>query len=206
MKNSNFVYFDVGGVLLLDFTGTDKWTKFKRDLGITEKLDAEFDLLWEEHKPRVCIDLDIDLILPEIEKIIGSELSSDFSLLEDFVDRHEKNMSIWSVATNVAKKYKVGLLTNMHPRMLPMIKEKQLIPNIEWDVVIDSSVVGFQKPDEGIYQVAESRINPIQPEEIFFIDNRVWNIEAANKRGWRTFLYNPLDPEKSSHELSSLLI
>jgi hypothetical protein len=35
MKNIKFVYFDLGGVTILDFSGTNEWFKLKQELGIS---------------------------------------------------------------------------------------------------------------------------------------------------------------------------
>ena len=41
----SFVYFDVGGVAIKDFSGSDKWTELKKEVGVTPENDAEFE--WE---------------------------------------------------------------------------------------------------------------------------------------------------------------
>ena len=38
----SFVYFDVGGVVILDFSGTNKWEMVKKEWGIT---DAYWDVV-----------------------------------------------------------------------------------------------------------------------------------------------------------------
>ena len=42
MSKISFVYFDVGGVILLDYSGTNKWVEMQRGLGINPELDAKF--------------------------------------------------------------------------------------------------------------------------------------------------------------------
>lgn len=197
MNNIKFIYFDVGGVMLLDFSGTDKWNEMKKDLGITKELDPTFESLWKTHESKTCINDDVDDLIPEIEQITGNKLPKDYSMLIDFVNRFEKNSSIWDMVFKLKENYKVGLLTNMYPRMLAQIKKQELIPDISWDAIVDSSIVGFQKPEEGIYQIAE-KMADVEHNEIFFIDNTVVHIEAAGKRGWQTILYDPQNPEKST--------
>ena len=34
IKKLSFIYFDVGGVVIQDFSGTNKWSQLKRELGI----------------------------------------------------------------------------------------------------------------------------------------------------------------------------
>ena len=49
----SFVYFDVGGVVVLDFSSTDKWEQLKKELSITKNNDAESESFWDKYEPRV---------------------------------------------------------------------------------------------------------------------------------------------------------
>lgn len=92
----------------------------------------------------------------------------------------------------------------MYPRMLDSIKAKELLPSVMWDAVVDSSVVGYQKPDEEIYCIAEEMAS-VKPEAIFFIDNSEEHVEAAKNRGWQAMLYDPQNPEKLSNRVAEYL-
>lgn len=204
MHSIKFVYFDVGGVLVLDYSGTNKWTEMKRDLGITVEKDAMFEEIWNKYKSRVSIDYDVDKIIPELQEMLDISVPDDYSMLHDFVTRFTTNPSIWPVVFSIKKKYKVGLLTNMYPRMLSSIMDQKLLDEYLWDVIVDSSVVGFQKPDEAIFKLAESMAH-LSPAELFFVDNSQKNIDAANRRGWKTMFYDSKNPEKSNEELEKML-
>ncbi len=204
MNNIKHVYFDVGGVALLDYSGTDKWTQMKRDLGVGEAQDQIFETIWKKYRSRICIDCDVDTIVSDFESALETRFVDGYSMLQDFVNRFEKNPSIWPVIESVKDNYSVGLLTNMYPRMLDAIKAKGLLPTIEWDAIVDSSVVGYQKPDENIYRVAEELVDA-DPKSIFFIDNSEEHVEAAKNRGWQTLHYNPQDLERSNQEIVDLL-
>lgn len=204
MSDIKFVYFDVGGVALLDFSGTDKWFQMKRDLGISEELDDIFDKVWKTHRSRICLDCDVDTIIPEFIEATGITIPETYSMLNDFVTRFDINHSIHPVINAAKDKFNVGLLTNMYPRMLNKILKMNLIPDIGWKAIVDSSEVGFQKPHAGIYEIAEKQ-SQVNPDEIFFVDNGIEHIEAAAKRGWQTMLYDPQKPEESSKELNTRL-
>ena len=196
-----FVFFDVGGVLILDFSHTDKWSQMKRDLGVTAETEQACELVWQRHADRRGIDYDIDHMIPELEKEVGLTFPKDYSLLTEFISRFDANQSIWQVvkkAQQLGKK--VGPLTNMYPRMFGSIQKAGLMQDIKWDLIIDSSVVGVEKPDPKIYVLAEKQTK-LKPEEIFFIDNMSENVEAAAQRGWQTFLYDDQHPEEASAEL-----
>lgn len=204
MTPTKFIYFDIGGVLVLDFSGTNKWTQLKLDLGVFKKRDDEFESVWQKYEPRINLDLDIDTILNDFEEAAGVKFPHHYSMLEDMVNRFDKNLSLWPIVNKTRKKYKIGLLTNMYPRMLTMIQSKGLLPASKWDAVIDSSKVGFQKPDPAIYQIAEGLVG-VKPSEIFFIDNKSENLETAKQRGWQIMLYNPQQLIKSNNQLQKAL-
>lgn len=204
MDSIKFIYFDVGGVAILDYSGTNKWTEMKRALGISAKNDPHFDLIWKKYEKRICIDCDIDNLIPDLKQIEGTSIPDNYSMLNDFVERFERNPSILPVIDAAKKKYKIGLLTNLYPRMYGAINERGLMPDAEWDAIVDSSNVGYQKPQPEIYQKAEEMAG-VKPEEIFFIENSQENAKQALERGWKTYLYNPQTPNESSTELISVL-
>ncbi|PIY80694.1 MAG: hypothetical protein COY80_01520 [Candidatus Pacebacteria bacterium CG_4_10_14_0_8_um_filter_42_14] len=204
MGDIKFVYFDVGGVLLKDYSGSNKWVEMRRDLGVTEDLDKKFEFVWNKYRSKICIDRDVDTLIPEFEEATGLSFPENHSILADFVNRFELNLSIWPIVKQIANKYKVGLLTNMYPRMLSLIQEKKLVPDLAWDVVVDSSLVGYQKPETEIFLLAE-KLAKVEPNQIFFVENSKEHTEAAEKRGWKTLLYDPKDPQTSNSALLELL-
>jgi FMN phosphatase YigB (HAD superfamily) len=92
----------------------------------------------------------------------------------------------------------------MYPGMFKAIKSRSLLPNINWEVVVDSSLEGFAKPQPEIYLLAQERIG-LKPENILFIDNSEKNIMAAKKIGWKTMLYDPLQPSQSNEKIRQAL-
>ncbi|TSC88118.1 MAG: putative hydrolase of the HAD superfamily [Microgenomates group bacterium Gr01-1014_16] len=178
----SFVYFDVGGVVILDFSGTDKWEVVKKEWGIT-------DAYWDDFEPKLCA---------------GKEkISPEF--LNAFVSRFEPNPSIYSDINEIHTKNRIGLLTNMYPGMFDAIKKSGLVPEVDWNVIIDSSVVGLAKPDPKIFKLAEQKAG-VKGNEILFIENTSRHIEAAKSFGWQTFLYDPVHPEESSQKLLDLFL
>ncbi len=197
----SFVYFDVGGVGLLDFSETNKWNELKQSLGIIDAKQSKlFDQVWKRYRSSICINYDVDQILPTLQKEIGLNIHEHYSLLKDFVNRFEKNKTIWPVMNTIQKTCRVGLLTNMYPRMFQLIQQKELLPHITWDVVVDSSVVMLQKPDVRIFQYAEKE-SKVHRERILFVDNTLSHIEAARQFGMQVFHYDVSNPSSSSQKL-----
>ncbi len=199
----SFVYFDVGGVCILDFSGTNKWKDMQRDLGVTVANQALFETVWKRTRDHICIDRDVDSLLPMFTTEIGLEFPQKYSMLDDFVNRFESNPSIWLVIEKIRKVSRIGLLTNMYPRLFDAIQKRGILPPISWDVVIDSSVVKYQKPDKHIFEIAERQAKTSK-ESILFVENNVEHIRAAQNFGWQTFLYDPVHPKESSQKLSLL--
>lgn len=202
-----FIYFDLGGVVLKDFTSSDKGLDMLTDLGVDPAKAPRFRELWNTHaEPRVCLDYDADDFQPIIEQEFGVQLPQDYSLLQHgFVDRFESNPGIVPVLMQLNERVKTGLLTNMYPRMLKAIKSTQgLMPTVLWDVIIDSSEVGLQKPDIAIFAYA-TQLAAKPKEQILFIDNTVENLDVAAAYGWQAYYYNSANYEKSNEQLGQYL-
>jgi FMN phosphatase YigB (HAD superfamily) len=92
----------------------------------------------------------------------------------------------------------------MYPGMLELIKLKGLLPDVDWDIVVDSSIEGVRKPQEKIFELSEQRAK-VRSEQILFIENTQRHIDAAKQRGWNTFLYDPGSLEKSNKDLEAVV-
>lgn len=204
MNTIKFVYFDVGGVAMFDFTGTNKWRDLDKELGITPENSKDFEKFWNKYQPELCTGRNIETLIPLIEKQFGVHISSDYSLLiNGFVKRFERNKSIWPVINEIHQHCRIGLLTNMYPQMLTEIKKHDLLPKISWDVIVDSSIEKVQKPDPRIFALAEQKAE-VKEHEILFIDNTSKNTDAAKSFSWQTFLYDSSNPKKSNQKLLQL--
>lgn len=195
-----FVYFDLGGVVMLDFSGTNKWEELWRDFGAIEDNRHIVSEIWGKYEERICVDFDVDRLIPILKDRIGISKPKKYSLLTDFVNRFEQNKSIWPVIGEIHKQCKVGLLTNMYPRMFDSIVNKKLLPDVDWDLIIDSSKVLLRKPDSEMFKLAEEKCG-FSGNEVLFIDNSQKNIDAAKNFNWVTFLYDSQNSSLSSKEL-----
>lgn len=200
----DFVLFDVGGVVIFDLTTQSRWEEFKKDIGLKPKYSEEFDTFWDKIDPELNVDLPVDSIIPTLEKKFELDFPEGFSIQKYFVSKFKKNESIWPLIDQVRQKAKIGLLTNMYPGMLNEIKAAGILPSVNWNIEIDSSIVGCQKPDQRIYKVSEQLIKA-NPEEILFIDNSTKNIQGAKEANWNTFKYDQENVEESNKKLTELI-
>lgn len=199
-----FIYFDVGGVVIKDFSGTNKWNELKESLGLKKSQYHEFETFFDEYEPQVCLGLNIENLVPKLREKFNLHLPVNYSFLMDFVNRFERNDTIQAVLDKLNGKYKFGLLTNMYPNMLDEIKNKGLMPDVNWDVVIDSSIVKLRKPQKEMFDLATQKAG-VNKDEILFVENGKKHVDAAKEYGWQTFLYDSSNPEKSGLELMNVL-
>lgn len=184
-----FIYFDLVGVVIKDFANPDQeWKHFKKIFGIGE-------IYWEKHYQPA---LDSGKTFP------NSKIPYD-KILHEIVRNFRQNRSIWPVIKTAQNYLKIGLLTNMYPGMLEMIKVHILLPPIKFSIVINSSVEKVAKPEADIFEIAQ-RHTGLRADEILFIDDTKNNLEVAKKIGWQTFWYDPSDYNKSSKRLKDYLL
>ncbi|KKR10530.1 MAG: Protein containing Haloacid dehalogenase-like protein hydrolase domain protein [Candidatus Woesebacteria bacterium GW2011_GWA1_39_21] len=196
-----FVYFDIGGVVVKDFSGNDKWGNFKKLIGVEQEFDKKFDKLYDKYEDEdLNLTREVDSLIPILSEKFKIQFPPDFSLLTYYVDYFQPSTSLWPVITEIKRTSKVGLLTNMYVGMLDLIRDRNLLPSIDWDVVIDSSKVDLQKPDPKIYLLAQ-KLSGVENGEILFVDNSKKNIDAAKNLGWTIFYFGSSDYEKSSSNL-----
>ena len=199
-----FIYFDVGGVLIEDFSGTKKWDQLIMDWGISKEQNNKISEMFIDFQKEADIGRNVEDFLLIMKKSFGIKFSKNYSLLTDFVDRFYKNGGINKIFEKFENKYQLGLLTNMYPGMLEMIKDKNLIPDINWKVIVDSSIERCSKPEERIYKIAQDR-SKTKASEILFIDNREENLRIPKNLGWQTFWFKSTDYEQSNKELEEFL-
>ncbi len=193
----SFVYFDLGGVVEKDFSASKKWDDLREELGI-EPSEA-YEKFWVDVERDICTKDEVDSLLPVLKEKFGAKIPENYSLLHAFFKRFEKNESIWPVIEEIHKTTKIGILSNMYPGMLNAIKESGILPEVSWDVVIDSSVEHIMKPDMAIFQLAEERAH-LPGNEILFVENSQKHIDVATQRDWQTFLYDSSNYEKASED------
>lgn len=200
MSQLRFIYFDVGGVLILDFSKTNKWQSIMDDLQIPVAKQGAFAKLLKEYEQKFCIGESPVEFLEKARQELGLVISDDYDLVADFVSRFTTNLSIWPLVEELSQNFRLGLLTAQYPGMLRMLYQRQLMPPTQFEIVIDSSIERITKPDPRIYALAQARAE-VKPEEILFIDNKSDLLDVPRQMGWQTFLYDPSQPEVATMAL-----
>ena len=199
-----FLYLDVGGAAIKDFSGNSGWSDLKLAIGLKPEDWDKFDDYWRVKAKDACTTLDVDTLISEIERKFEVQLGKNFSLLAVFVELFQIMPGMDYVVRDLARYIPIGLLTNMYPRMMEMVLEKGLLPSHEWAAIVDSSVVGLEKPNQKIYQLAERQAG-VAGNEIIFADNTEGHLESARNRGWKTFKFEPSHPKSSCEKLNKFV-
>src|SRR3989344_4538749 len=104
----------------------------------------------------------------------------------------------------VSKHYRLGLLSNIMPGFIDVMRSKGLIPDVEYAAVVDSSKVGFIKPERKIYEVAQ-KMADCPPDEILLVDDSRTNVMAAEKLGWHVLWFDDYRPAESAKRIRAVL-
>jgi putative hydrolase of the HAD superfamily len=92
--------------------------------------------------------------------------------------------------------WRVGLLTNATTRLVGDLERLGLIA--EFDLVLNSAVLGLAKPDPELFREACRRMG-VGSSDCVFVDDTAANVEAAGQAGLRAHLFT------GARELAELL-
>lgn len=205
MTKISFVYFDVGGVAIKDFSDSPKWEQMMVEMGLNQYDQAEIDTIFDTYEDDICIGKrHVDTLVPIYCDKYHLKLDPNYSMLNYFLDHFEINSELWPIVDKLKSTTKVGLLTDQYLGMLDGIFKRNILPPVEWDVIIDSSVEGVKKPMPEIYQLATTRAG-VAPAEILYIDNREKNLVPARELGWQTYLYDSSNYDQANADLAAFL-
>lgn len=201
----SFIYFDLGGVVVDDLTGTGKWQQFTDSIGVQPEDRPKVRELWSRYREELCTTRDVHTLIPMLNEELGLELADDYPLQQVLLDLFYANPDIWPVLKSAQQKVPIGLLTNMYPGMYKSIVRKNILPDIEWKAIVDSSIEGFAKPDPRLFQIAEERAG-VAKANILFVDNEPINVEAARAFGWQAVAYDSSNHERAANDLDQFLL
>jgi FMN phosphatase YigB (HAD superfamily)/DNA-binding XRE family transcriptional regulator len=181
-----FVYFDVNGVLVRFFHRA--FTQITDDTGA--RADLAENLFWR-HNDALCRG---QLSLQELNEIFDKGLNTQgFNWEKYYMGSVEPMPEMKEIVDWCAEHYSVGLLSNTAPGFLDEMRSRQLIPDLKYDAIADSSKIGAVKPEPKIFEAAQE-LAGVEPNEILLIDNERPNLTAADKAGWQVLSFDDFDP------------
>jgi len=192
-----FVYFDVNGCLVRFFHRA--FTKLAEETGVPSDLIE--NTFWHFNDAVCCGSISMDDFNKEMSKKLEIDNIDWREYYMEAIDPIPEMNSLVKWASTV---YEVGLLTNIMPGFIDEMRKRKLIPDVEYATIVDSSEVGFIKPDRKIYEIAESK-SGCSPDQILLVDDSRTNIMAAEHMGWRVLWFDDFRPEESVKRVRTAL-
>ena len=192
-----FVYFDINGCLVRFFHRA--FTKIAVDTGAgPEAIEMAF---WH-YNDAVCRgEISLDEFNTKFSEKIGVP---KLDWTPYYLEAIEPVVEMKDLLKKVSEKYHVGLLSNIMPGLIDQLKSRQLIPDVTYSAIIDSSQVGAVKPETKIYEVAQEK-SGVSSEEILLVDDSRTNLMAAEKLGWKVLWFDDNDPNASIDKIEAYL-
>lgn len=189
-NGASFIYFDVNGCLVHYYQRA--FTKLAADTGMSP--DA-IEMIYWQFNDDVCRGV---ASLSDFNAKLSESLDTKgIDWQKYYLEAIEPVEQMQEVLKWASEHYKVGLLTNVMPGFLNAMRRNGVLPDIDYDVIVDSSEVASIKPDSHIFEIAEARAG-CPPEEILLIDDDRANIMAAQKLGWHVMLFDDALPDESA--------
>lgn len=193
------IYWDFSGVLFIPVPGMG-YEERSKEMGIShEKLHSFFE---GEMNRRVDLG---EITHEEFYGHILKESNLSDSLLPVFMQNllkaFELNTALINFIQSLPATIQHAVLSNYSDRLRFILEEHLHIADIFADLII-SSEVQMLKPDEEIYQTALARFH-IAPSESIFVDDRIENVEGAQKVGMHAVLFS--DTQQVINDVKQLL-
>jgi HAD superfamily hydrolase (TIGR01509 family) len=184
-----FVYFDVNDTLVRFF--------HKAYVEVAELSGHPSDMVetmfWRHHTATATGQASLEEFNAALAKDLGLD-SLDWR--KNYMENVEPMPEINPFVEWVSQNYEVGLLSNNLPGFIEEMIQKVIIPNVKYDVIVDSSKVGTLKPNPKIFEIAQ-QLAAAEPREIILVDNDRPNLIAADRAGWQVVWFDDLDPAGS---------
>lgn len=192
-----FVYFDVNGVLVRFFQRA--FTSLAADARVSS--DVIEALFWRYNDLVNKGEMTVNEFNTILAEHIGLPSVSwqDYYLasIDPIVEMHD--CVRWA-----SEYYHIGLMSNIMPGFLPEMIKMGLLPNVLYDVIIDSSEVKAIKPEVAIYNIGAERAG-FAGNEILLIDDGRANLMAAEKLGWHVLWFDDYRPEEGQARVRQAL-
>lgn len=193
----SFIYFDINGCLVRFFHRA--FTKVATDTGASsDMVEATF---WH-YNDAVCRG---DMSMEDFNKVLARSLDVDsLDWQEYYLDAINAIGDTAELVNWAAEHFRVGLLSNIMPNAIPAMISRGLLPDIPYDSIVDSSVVGAIKPEPKIYEIATAQAK-CPASEILLIDDSRANLMAAEKAGWHVSWFDDYLPAESVRRVKESL-
>jgi FMN phosphatase YigB (HAD superfamily)/DNA-binding XRE family transcriptional regulator len=193
-----FVYFDINGCLVRFFHAA--FTQLAADTGT--RADEVENTFWH-YNDVVCRG---DMTMDDFNTAFAEKLGvPKLNWIEYYLAAVEPIKDMHELVKWAAERYHVGLVTNIMPGFITAMQARQLLPDVTFDSIIDSSQVGAIKPERAIYEAASQKAG-VEPREIMLIDDDRANLMAAERLGWHVLWFDDYRSAESVKRIHEALV
>jgi FMN phosphatase YigB (HAD superfamily)/DNA-binding XRE family transcriptional regulator len=192
-----FVFFDINGVCVRFLHKA--FTEVSRQSG--KSIDFVETLFWRYNDSVTGGQMPMD----EFNQIMARELEiQNFDWIPYYMNNVEQMPGIDQLVKWAEEHFEIGLLSNIMPGFIDLLTQRNIIPNVNYKVIVDSSKVGALKPAPKIYEIAQQLAN-VEPAEILTIDDSRTNLVSADRLGWHVVWFDEIRPEESIERAKAAL-
>lgn len=193
----SFVYFDINGCLVRFYHRA-----FTRLAEVSGAPADVIETAFWHYNDDVCRG---DLTMEEFNQVFGDRLGlTHLNWIDYYLDAIDPIDEMHEMLRWASQHYRIGLLTNIMPGFIEVMKKQGVIPNVPYDSIVDSSVVKTIKPEAHIYDVATEQAG-CPATEILLVDDARTNLMAAEKKGWHVLWFDDYRPEESIKRIKDAL-
>lgn len=184
-----FVYFDVNGTLVRFYQRA--FTEVARDLGVAG--DVVENLFWRHNDELNSGHCSLEDFNNRLSKELGA---TGFDWHKYYMENVQAMPGMDELLKWVAEYYEIGILSNSAPGFIDELKQKGLIPDVQFKTIVDSCKIGAVKPQAKIYEVGQE-LAAMEANEILLVDDTRPFLTSADRIGWQVLWFDEEDPEGS---------
>lgn len=188
-KEVKVIFFDAGGVLFEAFVrGDDRIRHLLKERGYPiQKIDAAIMKAKQIELPFITNWIEEEQYYKRYygtiaEELGETEITNELLFFAHYASHCELFPEVKGVLEELSKEYKLAVISNAMPSM-DWIFDRLGIRKY-FDTIILSAIVKEEKPGEAIYNIALNHTKA-KKEESIFIDDKIENIEGAERVGIR---------------------
>lgn len=193
-------------VLLFDFGGTldaegvpwkDRFFRLAHEEGL-DAPQAEFDPAFyaatDALEGAIPADAGLRAIIDRLATGLATRLGREESLLRTIGDRFARDSQRQlaesaALLSRLCARYRVGIVSNFYGNLQAVCDEAGLTPSI--GVAVDSTLIGFKKPDPRIFQAALDALGATAADAVFVGDSLRRDMAGAKALGMRHVWLRP---------------
>jgi FMN phosphatase YigB (HAD superfamily)/DNA-binding XRE family transcriptional regulator len=184
-----FVYFDINGCLVRFFHRA--FTRLAEETSVpADVIETTF---WH-YNDAVCRG---EMSMDEFNRLFAERIGvPTLDWRAYYLEAIDPITEMQETVRWAADNYYVGLLSNIMPGFIDEMLKLNILPNVAYAAIVDSSATGAIKPEQRIYEVAQEKA-AVPPEEILLIDDSRSNLMAAERMGWHVLWFDDYRPDES---------